>query len=55
MIVGTPLKAEYLHIADGVGGLFESRVLTYDQLRSILYERIISFSPKLRKSYAGNT
>jgi len=34
-----PLKAENLHIAVAVGGLFETRVLTYDQLCNILYEQ----------------
>ena len=45
----------YLYITVSVGGLFESRVLTYDLLCSTLYEWIINFSPKLRKSYARST
>ena len=63
-------KVPSLHITVAVGGPFESSVLThfrccwgtfesgvfiYDQLRSILYEWIISLSPKLRKIYTQNT
>jgi len=29
-------------------GLLEGRVLNYDVVRKILYERIIKFSPKMR-------
>ena len=36
-------------------GLFESIALTYDLLQSILYESIISFSPKLKEIYRRNT
>ena len=51
----SPLKAEYLHITVAVGGPFESRVHTYDLLRSILYKWIIRFSSKMRTIYARNT
>jgi len=44
--LGDLFKAEYFNITDAVSGPFESRALTYDQLRSILYEWIINFSPK---------
>jgi len=67
--VGARMKVEYLRITVAVGGPFESRaithhsfcwpfenrVLTYDLFRSILYEWIISFSPKMRKVYERNT
>jgi len=62
LLTGVPLKARNLHIAVAIGGPlkaeylrytlqltwgpFESRVLTFDLRRSILYERIIRFSPK---------
>jgi len=52
MLVG-PLKAEYLHLAVAVWGHFESRLLTYDLLRSILYEWI-SCSPTMTKIYVQN-
>ena len=41
-------------ITVSLGRSFESRILTYDLLCSTLYERIIRFSPKLRKIYARN-
>jgi len=47
--VGRLCKAEYLHITIVVGGPFEGRVVNYDAVRKILYERIINFSPKMRK------
>ena len=49
--VGDPSKAKYLHIAIVVGAPFESRALTYDLVRIILYECIIRFSPKMRNIY----
>jgi len=49
------MQAEYLHITAAVGGPFESRVLTYDLLQSIVYEWLLSFSPKMRKIYARST
>ena len=50
LLLGALLKEEYLHIAVSVGGSFESRVLSYNLLRSILYERIRSFSPEIREN-----
>ena len=47
-----PLKAKYLQITVLKGGPFESRVLVYYLLSSSLYEWIIRFSPKIRKSLA---
>jgi len=49
------LKAKYLYITVSVGGAFESKILTYDLFCSTLYDRKISFSPKIRKIYAHNT
>jgi len=49
------LKAEHLHITFAVGGPFEAIVLNYDLVQKILYERITSFSPKMRKLYGRNT
>jgi len=49
------LKAEYLQIAVAVGGTFECRVLTYNLLRTILYEWTTSFFTKMRKVYARKT
>jgi len=37
LLLGAPFKAKYLHSTVSVGGLFESRVLTYDLLCSTLY------------------
>jgi len=50
LLLGAPLKAEYLHIAVAPGGPFED-----DVIRKTLYERIINFSPKMRNVYARNT
>ena len=38
--VGRSCEADYLHITVVVGGPFEGRVLNYDVVRKILYERI---------------
>jgi len=56
--VGSPFESIArvgLHITVAVGGAFERTVLTYDLLRSISYEWILHFSPKMRKSYTRNT
>ena len=53
--VTASLKAKYLHIAVAVGDLFESGEFTHDLLWSILYEWILSFSPKIRKIYVPST
>jgi len=59
-VVGGPLKAEQptytLQLLLGVG-VFQGRVLNYeyDVVRKILYEQIVSFSPKMRNIYSGNT
>jgi len=45
---GRTCKAEYLDITAVVGSPFEGRVLVYDVVRKILYERIIHFSQKLQ-------
>jgi len=50
--VGGPLKAKYLNITVSVVGGFESRVLTYHLPWD---EWIISFSPKIRKIHARST
>ena len=55
LLLVAPMQAEYLHITAAVGGPFESRVLTYDLLQSIVYEWLLSFSPKMRKIYARST
>jgi len=44
-----------MHIAVALAGPFEDRVLNYDVVRKILYERMISFSPKMRNIYERNT
>ena len=56
-IVVGPLesRAAYLHIAVALGGPFAGRVLNYDVVGKISYERIITFSPKMRNIYARNT
>jgi len=48
------LKAEYLQITVAVGGPLQGRVLDYDVLWKILYERIMIVLPKRRKIYARN-
>jgi len=53
--LGRTCKAEYLHITYVVGGPFEGRVLNYDVVWKILYERIINFSLKTRNIYARYT
>jgi len=55
--VGGPFKSRVacLHIADALGGPFEGGVLNYDVVRKILYERITTFSSKMRNIYARNT
>jgi len=55
LLLGYPLKANYLHITISVGGRFESRVLAYDLLCSTVYDWIMSFSPNIRKIHARNT
>jgi len=57
LLLGDPLKAEYLHIALAFGGPFESRVRAHDLLWtwSIFYEWIQSFQPKLRNIFERNT
>jgi len=55
VVVGDPSKAEGFSITMAVGDPFESRVFTYDLLRCVLYERIISFSPKMRKFCAQSS
>ena len=55
LLLGALSKAEYLHITMVVGSPFKSRVFSYDQLRNLLCEWIISFSVKLMKIYARKT
>jgi len=45
VVVGGPYesRAAYLHMAVVLGGPFEGRVLNYDVVRKILYERITNF------------
>jgi len=47
----------HMHITFALGGPYEGRVLNYeyDVVRKILYEQIISFSPKMRNIYTRNT
>jgi len=51
--VGGPLKSEHLNILVAVGGSFESGV-TYLLMIcfGVLYEWMVSFSPKMRKIFA---
>jgi len=39
-------KVAYLHIAVALGSPFEGRILNYDVVRKILYERIMHFHQK---------
>jgi len=57
VVAGGPFESRvaYLHIAAAVGAPFEGRVLNYDVVRKIIYGQIMSFSPKMRNIYAGNT
>ena len=57
VVVGDPIgsRVGYLHTTVAVGGPFEGKVMNYDVVRKILFERIISFSPKMRNIYARNT
>jgi len=48
-------RAAYLHIVVALEGPFEGRVLNYNVVRKILYERIVNFSPKMGNIYARNT
>jgi len=52
---GLLLIAEHLRITVAVRGPSESNVLTYDLVQNILYEWIVSSSPKLRKLYMQST
>ena len=45
----------HIHIAVALEGPFEGRVLNYDGVQKILYDRIIIFPPKMRNIYAQNT
>ena len=55
MLLRVLLKTEYLDITVSAWGLFESRVLLYDLLRSRIYEWIKVFHQKMRKFYTRNT
>jgi len=59
VVVVGPLESRvaylHIHIAVALGGPFEGRLLNYDVVRKILYERIIIISPKMRNIYARNT
>ena len=59
LLLGAPLKADLptyiLQLLLGSPLKFEGRVLNYDVVRKILYERIITFSPKMKNIYARNT
>jgi len=50
-----PLWKQSTYRLVSVGGVFESRVLTYDLLCSTLYEWNIVFSPNIRNIYTCNT
>jgi len=57
LLLEDPFKSRvtYLHIAVALGDPFEGRVLNYDVVQKILYERILNFEPKTRNIYARNT
>jgi len=54
LLLGSPFenRAAYLHITVAVGGTFDCRALNHDL--KILYERVISFSTKMRKICVQN-
>ena len=60
LLLGALVKQNRLTFTLGLqlllGALWrQSRLLNYDVVRKILYERIIHFSPKVRNIYARNT
>jgi len=55
LLLDALVKAEYVHITVAVIGTFEGRVLNFDVVQNILYERIMRFSPKMKNIYARNT
>jgi len=38
VVVGATLEAKYMYITVSVGGPFESRILTYDLICSVLFD-----------------
>ena len=54
LLLGSLLKAENLHIVLAAVGPFEGRVHNYDVHQKILNERLVSFSPNIKKIYARN-
>jgi len=55
LAIGDPFESSVPAHYSSCWGPFLSKVLAYDLLRSILYEWIISFLPKMRKIYMQNT